>query len=566
MASVRIKAISEIISDCTQARKEIPVTTLEENFWSARYALTIPVSPEGTDRIEVTCFFRAEEAYFLSCDRHIVPLSREAHPPYPVGCVVWIRDGDNLHQIDLPKYPHLSLRKQDDAVIARFVVQDRFGSGLILWGASKLNKSPIKGEIFVTANRLRSLKDAVWFEPYPSGAHSVICLTDHPDFDSVEKLRLLSELLSENSIHITKGVFPSSDPAIGRVEPGLDVPHYKRHVDLLYESGSEIACHGFSPGRDAPPLSECRRRIDMVRQYSPKTWIDHGTGDYLFSRTGVLKEGASLVEMLGKAGVENYWSYTDVWENPARNLHVWKKRSPILALSSMLHFLVDKKRLTVPQLLYCASSIPKNLLGQYHLRPVMKMPWRIGAWRSVVALTAGLKYVHENQMVLYDRNGQCSLMTDEKIWMFDTILLNHLAFQLRPPNVDLLCKENGLLVAHCYFGHQKKKYGTMNCFVDDDDSVTWIPEFVENVKYIAEKQKRKDLVTLSFAALREALTNFAKASMVRTPNGWEMQCQKAVVASHRSLSFSKSVMQWCKEKVHYSEVEGRAVAQIPGSK
>jgi hypothetical protein len=566
MAIVKITAISESISDCNQALKEVPVTILEENFWSARYALTLPASTEGTDRIQVKCFFRAEAAYFLSCDRQIVPLSRETRPPYPVGCLVWIREGDSLHQIDLPKYPYLSLHKQDDAVIAQFVVQDRYGSGLILWGASKLNKSPVIGQIFITANRLRSLEDAVWFEPYPNGARSVICLTDHPDYDSVVKFRLLSELFTQNNIRITKGVFPSSDPAIGRVEPGIDVPEYKRYVDLLYEGGSEIAYHGFSPGRDAPSLAECLRRIDMMRKYSPKTWIDHGTGDYLFSRNAVLKEGASLVEVLDKIGIENYWSYTDVWENPARNLHVWRKRNVMLAFFNVLYFLRDNKRVRVPELLYYGSSVLKNLLGQYHVRSIMHAPWKRTAWKSVAAQARGLKYVHENPMVLYDLNGQCSFMSKERMWIFDTILCNHLAFQLRPSSIDLLCEQNGLLLAHCYFGHQKENGGTMNCFVDDGAGVTLISDFVDDITYISEKQRLKELVTVSFVALREALTNFANASLVRTANGWEINCEKAVVAGQRSLSFSKSAIQWSKETMHYSEIEGQAVAQIPGSK
>jgi hypothetical protein len=53
---------------------------------------------------------------------------------------------------------------------------------------------------------------------------------------------------------------------------------------------------------------------------------------------------------------------------------------------------------------------------------------------------------------------------------------------------------------------------------------------------------------------------------VRTANGWEINCEKAVVAGQRSLSFSKSAIQWSKETMHYSEIEGQAVAQIPGSK
>lgn len=565
MAIVTIKAISESISDCKLTRKEVPISIFEETFWSARYSLTLPTSTEGTDRIQVTCFFPAEEAYFLSHDRQILPLSRETHPPYPVGCVLWIREEHILHQIDLPKYPHLKLYKQDHVIVAQFVIQDRYGSGLILWGANKLKKSPVTEQIYVRVNRLSSLEDAVWFEPYPNGARSVVCLTDHPDFDSVPKLRLLSELFSKTSICITKGVFPSSDPQLGRMEPGIDVPEYQKSVDMLYGSGSEIAYHGLSPGRDAPSVAECLRRIDMMSQYFPKTWIDHGTGDYLFSRGAVLKEGVSLVEMLSKVGVENYWSYTDVWENPARDLHVWTKRKLFLAFSNVLYFLWDKKRVRVPQLLYYGSSVLKNLLGQYHVRPIKNTPWRMSAWKSVAAQAGRLKYYHGNPMVLYDMSGQCSFMSKERIWLFDTILCNHLAFQLRPPNVDLLCKENGLLLAHCYFGHQKNKYGTMNCFVDDGANPALIPEFIENITYISEKQSQRELVTLSFTALRDALTNFANVSLVRTASGWEIHCEKAVVASHQALSFSRPVMQWSKEKVHYSEVKGRVVARIPGS-
>lgn len=566
MAIVTIKAISESISDFKVIRKEVPLSIVEESFWSAQYALRMPTCPRGTDRIQVTCLFQAEEAYCLSHDRQILPLVSETFPPYPVGCLLWIREKGILHQVDLPKYPYLRLCKQGDSVKADFVVQDRYGSGLILWGAEKLKKSPVTEQIYIRVNRLRSVEDAVWFEPYPNGARSVICLTDHPDFDSVAKLRLLSEIFSENNIRVTKGVFPSSDPVLGRTEPGIDVPEYQKYVDILYGSGSEIAYHGLSPRRDAPPLLECLHRIDLMDKYSPKTWIDHGTGDYLFSRGAVLKEGASLVEILSKVGVENYWSYSDVWENPARHLHVWTKRKLFMAFSNVLCFLWDKKHVKAPLLFYYGSSVLKNLLGPLHLRPVMNAPWRMRAWKSVVAQARGLKYFHGNPMVLYDMSGQCSFMSNEKIWVFDTILLNHLAFQLRPPNVDLLCRQNGMLLAHCYFGHQKSTYGTMNCFVSDGASVALIPEFAENVKYISKKQSQKELVSLPFAALRNALTDFATASLVRTANGWVINGRKAVVASYQALSFSGPALQWSKEKVHYSEVEGRVVVQMPGSK
>jgi hypothetical protein len=563
MAIPAIRAFSESLSDFKVIRKEVLISLVEEDFWSTQYSLSMPTSNDGTDRIQVTCFFRAEEAYFLSHDRQILPLSSEVSPPYPVGCILWIREGGILHQVDLPKYPYLRLHKLGDSVTAHFVVQDRYGSGLILWGANKLSKLPIKETIYVRVNRLRSLEEAVWLEPYPHGALSAICLTDHPDYDSVAKIRLLYELFSENNLRITKGVFPSSDPELGRTEPGIDVPEYKTYIDMLYENGSEIAYHGLSPRNHPPPLSECLRRIDLMSMYSPKTWIDHGCGDYLFSKNAVFKEGASLVEILSKVGVENYWSYSDVWENPARTLNVWTKRKLLFAFSNVFSFLWDKKRMSAPLLLYYGSTILKNLLGPFHLRPIMDKPWRVRAWKSVTAQARRLKYYHENPMVLYDLSGQCSFMSNQRIWVFDTILLNHLAFQLRPANVDLLCKQSGLLLAHCYFGHQKHRYGTINCFVNDGANLSLIPEFIENVRYISEKQTQRELVSLSFNALRNALNNFVNASLIHTSSGWEIKGVKAILASQRPTSVSGPNRGWCKGKLHYTEVEGESVVRVP---
>jgi hypothetical protein len=559
MAIVGIKAYSDMISDFKITKKEVTISVVQENFWSEQYTFHIPISDEGSDRVHVTCYFDAEHAYFLSHDRQILPLSSNASPPYPVGCVLWLKEGQILCQIDLPKYPYLRLRKQGKKVIATFVIQDRLGSGLILWGDHKIRKSPIEKQIYVRVNRLRSLQEAIWLEPYPNGARAVICLTDHPDFDTVRKLRLLANIFSKNNICITKGVFPGTDPVPGKMEPGLDVPAYKEYIDILYEGGSEIAYHGVSPRTNPPPLSECLRRIDLMSRYSPMTWIDHGCGNYLFSKDAVFNEGPGLVDTLSKVGVKNYWSYTDVWENPTRHLDVWEPRELLSAFSNFFSFLVEKKRLRIPLMVYYGSSILKNLLGPFHLRPIMNDPWRISGWKFVAAHARRLKYFHKNPMIVYDQAGQCSLMSKQKIWVFDTVLLNHLAFQLRPANIDLLCRQNGLLLAHCYFGHQKSKYGTMNCFLGDGNSLSLIPEFIENVKYISEKQSQRELITLSFKDLRNALTNFVNASLIRSSSGWEIKGVRAIVAGQQLASVSGPNKQWSKDELHYTEVEKRAV-------
>jgi len=75
MPMVTITAYSNSISDSESITKDVPVSLVDENFWSAQYSLIIRTSPEGADRIEVTCCFCAEEAYFLGPDREIIPLS-----------------------------------------------------------------------------------------------------------------------------------------------------------------------------------------------------------------------------------------------------------------------------------------------------------------------------------------------------------------------------------------------------------------------------------------------------------------------------------------------------------
>jgi hypothetical protein len=563
MAMVTIKAYSESRSGIKITRKEIQIIKVDETFWSAQYALSVSASPDGTDRVEITCEFFAEEAYSLSHDREILPLSFKASPPFPVGCILWLRVGSTLCQIDLPKYPHLRLRKQGNNITAKFVIQDRFGSGLILWGEHKIGKSPVDKTIYIRANKLRSLQEAVWFEPYPNGARSVICLTDHPDYDSVPQLRLLHELFSKNNIRITKGVFPNSDSRPGDLEPGLDVPEYKHYIDLLYESGCEIAYHGLSPRTEPPSVAECSRRIELMSQYSPKTWIDHGCGAYLFSKDAVFKEGTYLVDILSKAGVENYWSYTDAWENPTRHLNVWKHRKLLSAFTNFVSFLWDKKPVNFPLMVYHFNSVLKNLLGPFHLRPIINKPFRISVWKYVAAHSRRLKYYHENPMVLYDLNGHSAMMSNESIWVFDTVLLNHLAFQLRPANIDLLCKQNGLVLVHCYFGHQKNRFGIINynCFANNGKSFSLLPEFEEDIKYISELQRQKEVVTLPFSALRNALVNFVNTSLVRISSGWKIEGIAAVVAS-RQLTSTSATTHWCKEGLNYTEIKGESVLRL----
>jgi hypothetical protein len=410
-----------------------------------------------------------------------------------------------------------------------------------------------EARIHLRINKLDSLFEAVWLEPYPSGARSAICLTDHPDFDTVDKLRLLQETLGKYDIRITKGVFPGSDG----MQSGMDMPEYSNYIGFMHQAGCEIAYHGFSPRVNAPNLSECLRRIDGLSRFCPTTWIDHGCGAYLFSREAVFDEGNRLVDVLTKAGVENYWSYTDVWENPAHDLNVWRKKGLFSAFSNFLSFLWHNKRMSLPLLAYYGTSVPKNLLGPVHGRDIIKTPWKLKVWKHVARHGQRLIRYRANPMVLYDSSGQFGPMSNQSICIFDTTLLNHLAFQLRPSNIDLLCRQNGLLLGHCYFTHQKGNYGTINCFVNRGSHPQLVPEFIDSLKYMSQKQNDGELVTLPFHSLRKALTNFANTSLIRTSNGWKVEGTQGIVASRQSMASSKQTRQWYRNGLYFTEVNGQ---------
>jgi hypothetical protein len=161
-----------------------------------------------------------------------------------------------------------------------------------------------------------------------------------------------------------------------------------------------------------------------------------------------------------------------------------------------------------------------------------------------------------NPMVLYDSNGHFGPVSYRNPCIFDTTLLNHLAFQLRPSNVDLLCKQDGLLLGHCYFTHQKGDYGTINAFANREGTPHLVPEFIDSLKHISQRQDEGELVTLPFHSLRKALTNFANASLLRTSNGWQVEGTQGIVASRQSLSVSKQARQWYRNGLYFTEVNG----------
>ncbi len=391
--------------------------------------------------------------------------------------------------------------------------------GLSRWDVSKLTPSlPESLDVFEDA--LRDPDDCLWVEPFPDGAPAALCLTDHPDFDSVGKLRSLAELFGRLGLRFTKGVFPAQEPLGTKREPGLDVPEYRAVVDALFESGSEIALHGIGPRPRPPEISEFRRRLDLARPYSPVTWIDHGVGEYLFSRRARLPGGESLVELLGEAGIVNYWSYVDGWSNPFGDLRSNAERTDAGAILDFLRALgsVSGTAQGVKGLLYPLSHLANNLLGENGTLSVRGRPLRAASWRAAGASRRAHRAASARPTPIYGLDARGFALTRGDAWVFDTVLLSHPGVELSPAAVDRLRDASGLSLVHCYLSCTHPYIGE-GCFSPGrDDALN--PRFVADLEYIAERQCSGDLSVLPLRDLRSALERFRGVRLERVESGW----------------------------------------------
>jgi len=531
------------------------VSCASQSTWHALFTASLSsdeaVSP---DQVIAEVTFPAERAWYLNSGRDLVSLIDEVFPPWPVGCLAVLKHGDGLFQVNFDPEAHFRLRHSGGSLIVGVTLRDRRACGLRLWGEHKLAKSPSKHSLRIVVSRLANLSEAIWAEPYPGSARSVVCLTDHADWDSVPKAAALCDLFAAHDLRITKGVFPAADPGCN-YGPGLDSPEYAAIIDRWFQTGHEIAFHGLGSAINAPAhLDECLRRIDRLDSYAPQTWIDHSCGEYTVARSARLPGHASLLQILAAKGVRNLWSYADVWENPGTHLHIWHPRSPLSAFRDFLRLARRSGPVSPLRLAYLCTIPLKNLTGDAQYRRVLRRPTSLSGWVGLATNYRRLCEIRRHPLCLYGLGGDFFLQDPEGTMVFDTILLNHVTLQLCPPNIERLARDNGILIAHTYLAAVHKKGGN-NCF-RVDRGAQLLDGFRENVEHISSLQKRGEVVTLPLRDLREALVRHAQTIVIRTAEGWEVRGD-VLVSSHTPYRIAGENM----TKDHH----GVFTAAIPGA-
>jgi hypothetical protein len=501
--------------------QRVTLRPASDDGWHRSYSYALPVGPAARS-VDLSIFLPRGEAWRLSPDRSFerLPGRSGCRPALsPLGAFLVTR-GAGFWRWTLPCATLQETRLVGGRAVADMRIRCPAACGLTFWGAEKLRSPPPVEGVEVLADRLNDLSECLWIEPFPGGARGALCLTDHADFDSVEALRLLAPLVERTGFRFTKSVFPHGDPVPGRpdkMEPGLDDPAFRSEVARLHDLGVEIAYHGFSPRRDAPPLAECERRSEAMAAFSPETWIDHGTGDYLFSRQARLGGGADLVGLLDRLGIESYWSYFDVWDNPFGDLDSWRTSHPGRLAQEGLRLLGRSPAIPAGARRHAFRHVLGNLFGEHAYLDVRGRP---ASWRRAAGRIPRLWRLREAPQLLYGFDGRSPLTA--KRWVFDTTLLNHLALQVGPGTLDRLAAGSALCLGHTYFGWSPQ-FGTNVFSRGENGSLRVLPAFEESLEHLGRLRKDRELIPLPFRDLRASLTAAREARLVRREHGWELQ-------------------------------------------
>ena len=461
-------------------------------------------------------------AWALTPDRSIRPVRDSVSPPFPAGNWVVVESAMGLFQYVFPWGKSLSLRHDGRRVTVDVILFRAAACGYF----TAMGKSPAPpGSSTLTLKMLRHplrvLDDCLWIEPFPAGAPTAVCLTDHPDFDSVEKLALLTPVLENSGLRFTKAVFPCSSDQGEKREPGLDVPQYATFIERLHQSGSEIACHGFGPRYHAPPRAECQRRLGHLQQFRPVTWIDHGTGPYLFSGRARLADGTPLLDLLTPYGIVNFWSYVDLWSNPFLSMSTLPFHAGRHLFGDFLAGCGLGRAWAHPRRLgYLFCHAVKSLCGDTGYAALRGAALARATWHAVAREAKAARGLHQAPAVLYGEDGGGVPQSADRRCLFDTICLNHPAIQLHKASLDRLAREPGIVLAHTYLTCLRQG-GFGNALTEGKGARPLMnPVFVAALEALASRQARGELITLPLSSLRHCLAAQQAASLIRSPTGW----------------------------------------------
>lgn len=163
-------------------------------------------------------------------------------------------------------------------------------------------------------------------ERWPAGTRAAVVVTDHADRTDAAALRALlygdSDPRAEGGVGaglLGRGLAITRSFFVHDARGGLDDPEIRPLADALAASGSEVALHSITPGRDG--REAVRLGLQASAAWAPAVWIDHQpyTNCEALSAQGSGAEGPyGIRDLLAPAGVRWGWAAGDLGSGATR--------------------------------------------------------------------------------------------------------------------------------------------------------------------------------------------------------------------------------------------------------
>lgn len=328
---------------------------------------------------------------------------------------------------------------------------------------------------------------------------SILCFTDHCDFDTNKKLEQQVNFFKTYGIRITKGFFLhqyASNDHFSSLE------HDRSHLELVKKNGHELAYHSLTED-----IREEQKAFEEFKQFHPpyediSTWIDHGYQPYNFTKIKDKKvDFNTWGNTVAPKNIKNLWTYVDSGTasagvinqiNPEHftvsrliaNRKNFSKSSLILLLRTSFFFAGKEATLIKYRRLAAFLKDLKKTRNLLKILPIVWILFHLISFLLSLILSSGkrtrpFKHAEYAPVIFEYKIGNHSFN------MFQTVELTNFEEALCPENIDLLCREKGLLITHNYFSstfeHQAGKFYS-------GERISEVNH--RNFKYLGEKVKK----------------------------------------------------------------------------
>ncbi|RXJ45412.1 hypothetical protein [Gelidibacter gilvus] len=328
----------------------------------------------------------------------------------------------------------------------------------------------------------------------------IVCFTDHCDFDTLENLKIQRQFFKTHQIKITKGFF------INQFSTRKDNASWELHSEELKRwiaDGHEMAYHSLSQSIK----SDSESLNDFFNFKAPlngiRVWIDHGYQPYnftLYKKSGLTESEFS--NQLSSQNIKTLWNYIDTGTtakgviNQLNSDHFtlksfwkgvkglgFKKAISLMTKNVLFHYFNDEQKTQ------SYKFLAVDVKGFFINKKVSVLGSLLRNTTAIVpAFMSVLFFWNSKKKEPYPLAKYSPVFFNHKIGnqyfnIFQTLEMVDLKASLCKENIDLLCEENGLFIAHTYFSVPLLyHYGRL--FIDQNNIN---PEVEINFRYLSEK-------------------------------------------------------------------------------